>query len=83
MLIAIFVPAQISLARAVRQLARNSLQGRPEPASEKEVDAWLDERGLRTSPAKQITQFVALLSPWLTSVPIAALFDYAKQAFGS
>lgn len=82
MLIAIFVPAQISLARAARELARNRLQGGAQPASEKEVDAWLDEHGLRTSPAKQITQFVALLSPWLTSVPIAALFDYAKQAFG-
>jgi hypothetical protein len=82
MLIAIFVPAQISVARAARTLARAKLSERPEPASEKDVDAWLDERGLRTSPTKQITQFVALLSPWLTSVPFAALFDYAKQAFG-
>jgi hypothetical protein len=80
MLVAIFVPAQISLARAARQLARAQLQGGKAPVSEKLVDEWLDERGLRASPAKQIAQFVALLSPWLTSVPVAALFDYFKQA---
>lgn len=83
MLVAIFVPAQITLARAARQLARAQLQGGKAPVSEKGVDEWLEERGLRASAAKQITQFVAILSPWLTSVPVAALFDYLKQAFGS
>lgn len=83
MLIAIFVPAQISLARAARKLADAELKQGTEPASEKAIGVWLDERGLRASPAKQIAQFVALLSPWLTSVPVAGLFDYVKNAFGS
>jgi hypothetical protein len=83
MLIAIFVPAQISLARAARKLASRQLKHDTAPVSEKEIGAWLDERGLRASPAKQIAQFVALLSPWLTSVPVAGLFDYVKLAFGS
>jgi hypothetical protein len=82
MLVAIFTPAQITLARTARQLARARLRGEKGPASEKSVDEWLDERGLRASPAKQITQFVAILGPWLTSVPLAAVFDSLKGLLG-
>jgi hypothetical protein len=80
MLVAIFVPVQISLARAARDLARRKLAWPREPVSEQQVDEWLDARGLRASPAKQIANVVTVLSPWLTSVPVAALFDYARQA---
>ena len=67
---------------AARELARSRLRGEKGPASEKTVDHWLDEQGLRASPAKQITQLVAVLGPWLTSVPVAAVFDYFNKALG-
>ena len=82
MLIAIFLPAQVALARSARELARSRLRGEQGPASEKTVDQWLDDQGLRASPAKQITQLVAVLGPWLAGVPIAAVFDFFNKALG-
>lgn len=81
MLVAIFVPAHITLARAARQLARSELTGKETPVSEKVVDEWLEAHGLKASPAKQVTQLVAILSPWLTSVPLAGLVEILKQGF--
>lgn len=70
-LVAIYLPAAMVLRERFMEEAEEAL---PE-AGDKERKQWLAEHGLDLSPVQQLKRLAAVLSPLLTSLPMAGLFE--------